>query len=427
MKTKLLLASLLAFTVNQTVLSQTDENGYTQVNLTTGPSYANRVFFDLSANNIVSQPAIGWDLAFYRNSAMDFGVKVNDATSVLTYQVSADPAVFDTVTPADKSNWGAPLYNPDQTERIQDGSFDSATLLPANGLNFGWGSYDLATHKVLGKVVFVLEYGTTYYKFFINEYYGGYTFKYAKWNGTSWDATQTRTIANGTDDAFFNYFSFDTGAKVPNLEPAKANWDLMFTRYYTFYNGQLMYKLSGVIQSPNVTVAKVQPETQAVASFTAPATAAYSKNITTIGHSWKPTSGFYTDVVYYIKEGSKYYRLYFTSNGGASTGNMYFKYKDITAQLSVADFGKKGTFGIYPNPTKEDKKVNILFDVKEAASQNGNVEIFDFSGKKVYETSIANQSRFSTQEVDLNRLSSGTYLVKITYGGQTETKKLIVK
>lgn len=119
--------------------------------------------------------------------------------------------------------------------------------------------------------------------------------------------------------------------------------------------------------------------------------------------------------------------MYFTSNGGATTGNMYFKYKDITGELSVADFGKKGTFGIYPNPTKEDKKVNILFDVKEAASKNGNIEVFDFSGKKVYETSIINQSGFSTQEVDLNKLSTGTYLVKITYGGQIETKKLIVK
>lgn len=427
MKTKLLLASLLAFTINQTVLSQTDENGYTQVNVTTGPQYANRVFFDLSANNIVSQSATGWDIAFYRNSAMDFGVKVNDATNVVTYQVSADPAAFDTVTPAEKANWGEPLYNPEQTERIQDGAFDEASLLPASGLNFGWGSYDIITHKVMGKVVFVLEYGTTYYKFFINEYASGYTFKYAKWNGTSWDATQTRTIANGTDDAFFNYFSFDSGEKVPNLEPAKANWDLMFTRYYTYYNNIMMYKLSGVIQSPNVSVAKVQPEAQSVATFSAPATGAYSKNITTIGHSWKPTTGVYDNIVYYIKEGSKYYRLYFTANGGASTGDMFFKYKDITSILSVADFGKKGTFGIYPNPTKEDKKINILFDVKEANSKKGNVEIFDFSGKKVYETSIANQAGFSAQEVDLNKLASGTYLLKITYGGQSETKKLIVK
>ena len=280
----------------------------------------------------------------------------------------------------------------------------------------------------MGKVVFVLDYGNeNYYKFFINEYYGGYTFKYAKWNGTSWDATQTRTAPSGTDDAFFNYFSFATGEKVANLEPAKANWDLMFTRYWTFYGGQQMYRLSGVIQSPNVSVAYVKPETQATSTFTAPASTAYSTNITTIGHSWKPTTGVYSDVVYYVKEGSTYYRLYFTANGGATTGNMFFKYKNVTGEMAVADFGKKGSFGIYTNPTKEDKKVNILVDIKDAASKNGNVEIFDLSGKKVFETAIANQTGFSAKELDLNRLSSGVYLVKITYGGQTETKKLIIK
>jgi len=432
MKTKLLFAAALSLSISQTALSQTDELGYTSVNLSMGAQYQNQVYFDLSSKNIISQPATGWDLAFYRNSAMDFGERVNDANNVKVYQVSATPAAFDTVTPADKANWGDPLYNPDKTEALQDGVFDNATLLPTGGLNYSWGSYDIGTHKIMGKVVFVLEYGNgDYYKFFINEYSSGYTFKYAKWNGTTWDATQTRTIASGTDDSYFNYFSFATGAKVNNIEPPKANWDLMFTRYWTFYNNTMMYLMSGTIQSPNVIIAYVKPETQATATNTLPAASSFSKGITTIGHSWKGTSGFtpiaYEDTVYYIKEGTKYYRLYFTSNGGASTGNMYFKYKDITAELAVADFGKKGNFGIYPNPTKEDKKVNILFDVKEAASKDGNIQIFDFSGKKVHETSIINKSGFSAQEVDLNKLSTGTYLVKITYGGQTETKKLIVK
>jgi len=428
MKTKLFFASMLTLAVSQTVLSQTDEFGYTSVNLSMGAQYQNQVYFDFSSNNIISQPATGWDIAFYRNSSMSFGERVNDANNVKVYQVSADPAAFDTVVPGDKANWGEPLYNPDKTEALEDGVFDNATLLPLGGLNFSWGTYDITTHKITGKVVFVLEYGNgDYYKFFINEYSAGYTFKYAKWNGSSWDATQTRTIASGTDDAYFNYFSFATGAKVNNIEPPKANWDLMFTRYWTFYNNIMMYLMSGTIQSPNVSVAYVRPETQATSNYTAPASSSYSKEITTIGHSWKGTTGSYTDAVYYVKEGSNYYRMYFTSNGGASTGNMYFKYKNITGELAVADFGKKGKFGIYPNPTKENKKVNILFDVKEAASKNGSIEVFDFSGKKVYETSIINKSGFSTQQVDLNRLSSGVYVVKITYGGQTETKKLVVK
>ncbi|GAA4162412.1 hypothetical protein GCM10022217_29790 [Chryseobacterium ginsenosidimutans] len=424
MKTKLLFATMLAFGVQQTVLSQVDANGYTTVNLTTGANYQNRVFFDFSANNIVSQPADAWDIAFYRNSSMSFGSRVNDGQNIEVYQASNVPTEWDNINIANISSWGSPLYNPDQTTSLQDGAFEQGTA------TYGWGEYNVGNHHVEGKVIFVLKYlnTNTYYKFMITDYFGGYTFKYAKWNGTTWDATQTKTLANGTDDAFFNYFSFTTGDKVANMEPPKANWDLMFTRYWTFYANIMMYRLSGAIQSPNISVAKVQPETQETATVTLPASAAFSNNLTTIGHSWKPTTGVYSDVAYYIKQGSEYYRMYFTQNGGASTGNMYFKYKNITSFLGTTDIaGKKASFGIYPNPTTADKQVTVLFDVKEKVNSKGNVEVYDLSGKKVFSAELTNQTGFYKQDLNLSHLSSGNYLVKITFGGSTETKKLIVK
>jgi hypothetical protein len=424
MKTKLLFAIMLAFGMQQTVLSQVDANGYTTVNLTTGANYQNRVFFDFSANNIVSQPADAWDIAFYRNSSMSFGSRVNDGQNIEVYQASNIPTEWDNINIANISSWGSPLYNPDQTTSLQDGAFEQGTA------TYGWGEYNVGNHHVEGKVIFVLKYldTNTYYKFMITDYFGGYTFKYAKWNGTTWDATQTKTLANGTDDAFFNYFSFTTGDKVANMEPPKANWDLMFTRYWTFYANIMMYRLSGAIQSPNISVAKVQPETQETSTVTLPASAAFSNNLTTIGHSWKPTTGVYSDVAYYIKQGSEYYRMYFTQNGGASTGNMYFKYKNITSFLGTTDIaGKKASFGIYPNPTTTDKQVTVLFDVKEKVNSKGNVEVYDLSGKKVYSAELTNQTGFYKQDLNLSHLSSGNYLVKITFGGSTETKKLIVK
>ncbi|WP_139419088.1 T9SS type A sorting domain-containing protein [Chryseobacterium mulctrae] len=431
MKTKLFLASLFAISVQQTVLAQTDANGYTTVNMTMGGAYANRVFFDLSANSTVSQVGDNWDIAFYRNNAMDKGVRINDAKTVTVYQASGIPSEFDSVNPSQLSTWGAPLYNPDQTTRLQDGAFDTATKATAGPWNYGWGTYNVGTHVVNGEVTFVLDYGSNnYIKFFITSFASGYTFKYAIWNGTSWGATQTKTIANGTDDAYFNYFSFTTGEKVPNLEPAKANWDIMFTRYYTDYvypGGSMMYKMSGVLQSPTISVAKIQPETQETPSATLPATTAFSSNISAIGHSWKPTSGVYTDVVYYIKQGSDYYRLYFISNGGTNNGNMYFKYKNITSTLGITEVSKKASFGIYPNPTTADKKVTVLFDVKEKDNNKGNVEVYDLTGKRVYNAELSNQAGFYKQDLNLSHLASGNYLVKITYGGKTETKKLIVK
>ncbi|WP_300675516.1 T9SS type A sorting domain-containing protein [Soonwooa sp.] len=427
MKTKLLLASILALTVQTQVLAQTDELGYKTVSLTMGPSYQNQVYFNLANENIKSQLANQWDIAFYRNSIMDMGIKVNDAKDIKVYQVSATPSAFDSIDLSQKSSWGDPLYNPDTTNRIQEGAFDNATLLPQGQFNFGWGSYDMVTHIITGKVSFVLEYGDgSIYKFFINQFQGGYTFKYAKWNGSAWEAIQTKTVANGSDDAYFNYFSFDSGEKVNNIEPAKNAWSFMFTRYYTFYNNIMMYRMSGVIQNPNIKVAKIQPEVQASATYAAPADASYSDMITSIGHSWKPTSGAYSDVVYYIKEGNQYYRLYFTQNGGATTGNMGFKYKNITSELGVTELGKKASFGIYPNPVI-DKKATILFDVKENSNSNGSAEIYDFSGKKVFETKLTKQNGLHQQDLNLSQLASGSYLLKINYAGISETKKIIVK
>lgn len=420
--------SLLVFTNTS---AQVDDLGYKNVEASLGQSYKDRVFFSFEKDNLISQPADIWDIAFYRNTSMDYGTRINDGALINVYQVSANPSDFDTVDLKEKSNWGEPLYNPDKTERLQDGAFESSNLLKGPGIHVGWGTYNMTTHKIDGKVVFVLEYPNgENYKILLTEYAAGYTFKYAKWNGSSWDPTITKTIANGKDDKFFNYFSFKTGEKVEDAEPNKNDWDITLTRYWTFYNDIMMYALSGVIQSPNIEVARVEPEAQNTNTFNAPEATKYSKKITTIGDNWKKLSGFSTvlvpNVVYYIKKNSKYYRMYFTKVGGGATGDMHFKYKDITSTLGVTDLGKKASFGIYPNPVI-DKKATILFDVKEKSNNTGSVEIYDLSGKKVYESTLNNQSGLYKKELNLSQLSTGNYIVKISFGGITETKKIIVK
>ncbi|KAA2220507.1 T9SS type A sorting domain-containing protein [Chryseobacterium sediminis] len=430
MKTKLLLASVLAMSVQQTVLAQTDAMGYSQVNMTMGSGYQNRVFVDLADGNMVSQPANTWDVAFYRNSNYAFGSRINDAKDIEVFTASTNLADWDNISISNEASWGDPLYNPDQTTDWSQGAFEQGPVTSPNPNipSTGWGVYNPVNHHIQGKAIFVLKYPSgTYIKFAIEDAFAGYTFKYSKWNGTSWGATETRTLANGTDDSYFNYFSFDTGAKVPSLEPSRTAWDFVFTKYYTFYMGVQMYPLSGAIQSPNIKVAMVQPETQATTAYTIPANASFSSAITTVGHSWKGIGTVKSDVVYYVKKGNDYYRMYFTTNGGASTGNMYFKYKKITETLGITEVGKKASFGIYPNPATADKKVTVLFDVKEKASNKGNVEVYDLTGKKVYSAELTNQAGFYKQDLNLSTLTSGNYLVKITYGGHSETKKLIVK
>ena len=118
--------------------------------------------------------------------------------------------------------------------------------------------------------------------------------------------------------------------------------------------------------------------------------------------------------------------MYFTRMSGSVTGNLSFKYKNITEELGVQDLNKKADFGIYPNPTV-DKKATLLFDVKEKDNNKGTAELYDFSGKKVYETTLSNQTGLYKKEINLQSLSTGTYILKVSYGGASQTRKIIVK
>lgn len=426
MKTKLLISFCLFFAFFSNTTAQTDAYGYTTVNATMGPAYQNRVFFDLSANQLTSQPANSWDVAFYRNGTMAFGTRINDAQAIETYQASIDPTQWDNIDVANIGSWGSPLYNPDITEDLQEGAFEQASLT-CSVLSTGWGCYNIGTHHIEGKTIYVLKYPDgSFIKFMITDYYGGYTFKYSKLVGGTWGTTITKTIANGTNDSFFNYYSLINDAEVLNLEPPKTDWDFMLTRYWTFYGGVMMYRLSGIIQSPNISVARTL-ETQETAAATLPAATEFKKEITTIGHSWKPTTGLIPDVVYYIKDGSSYYRMYFIENGGSTTGNMYFKYKDITSILSTNEIkDTKVSFGMYPNPAP-NKQVTLLYDVKQGNENNGIIAVFDTNGRKVYETEISKEQGFFKKELNLNHLTSGVYMVSLKVGSHTETKKLILK
>ncbi len=167
MKAKLLLTSLFALSVQQTVLAQTDANGYTTVNMSMGANYQNRVFFDFSTNNMVSQPANAWDVAFYRASMTNFGTRINDAYDIKVYQASDNPADWNNITTNNVASYGEPLFNPDNTTAIQNGAFEQGSAA------YGWGDYNVINHHVEGKVIFIMQYASgASVKFMIEDYYG---------------------------------------------------------------------------------------------------------------------------------------------------------------------------------------------------------------------------------------------------------------
>jgi len=83
------------------------------------------------------------------------------------------------------------------------------------------------------------------------------------------------------------------------------------------------------------------------------------------------------------------------------------------AALATQDFAKLNVV-MYPNPSNGSIKISGLFDT-------ATVEVHSITGQKLIETKYENDAR-----LDLD-LAAGVYLVKITEGNKSVTKKLVIR
>ncbi|MAN26705.1 MULTISPECIES: T9SS type A sorting domain-containing protein [Mesonia] len=418
MKPKLFLVALLTSIFNI--------NAQTQVDLSMGAGYENEVFYDFSSNNSQTFTASDWEIAFLRTSATNMAIRINDGIGIQVFEASNSENDWETIDVANEANW-TPLYNSDQDWFV--GAFDNASET-SSPFGYGWGVYDMASHTVQGTIIFVLKYDeNTYRKLFIEEYLGGYTFKYATWdNSTStWSEDTTETVSNSNNpDRIFNYYNFTTGSEVI-AEPASTDWDLKFTQFTTDYpynGGTMKYVVTGVLNHPNTIIAK------SVESGNGnPNNQNYLSEINTIGYDWKEydyqasTYNVDDEKYYYVKDtiNNEVFRLHFTSFEGSSTGNLSFNAEDVTSQLSTTNFDNGDSFGFYPNPAQD--QIEILY--KNQTSANVNVAIYTITGQKVLEKRLQNNG-FYTEKLDVSQLSQGNYLIRFQSGNQITTKKLIL-
>lgn len=395
----------------------------TTVNLSMGANYADQVFYKLSTATNVTVAANSWDIAMLRTSSFDLGLRVNDGIGLNVYEASDNPADWANIDVANESSW-TKLYNSDTVRK--EGAFQQGSA------TYGWGDYNSVTHHVEGKIIFVLKYNNgDFKKLFIEDYYGGYTFKYSSWDATAstWSADQTVTIPN-TDNPnnAYNYYSLQNN-QAALVEPAIGNWDFKFTRYYTDIttnNGNVVkYLVTGVLQSDDVTVA----QNDEPGGMPPNPTLTYATDINTIGYDWKSFAGgsfvVNSDIAYYVKYADNtLYRLYFTAFGGGSTGNVSFNFEDVTGTLGFEEVEEGITFGMYPNPAV-GKKVTLVYDI-DKLSANNKVSIFSVTGQEVYSTSLKNKSGFYNKNLDLSHLNTGMYVLQFTSGQVTVSKKLIL-
>ena len=404
-------------------------NAQTQVEgqVTMGAGYANNVFYNLADQDDTTIASNTWDIAFYRVSSLDKGIRINDGGKLSVFEASNNIADWSTISVTNEANW-TQLYNSDAA--WNEGAFDRGSAA------FGWGNYNSTTHAVTGTVIFVVKKpGATgspaqYTKVKIDQYAGGtYTFTYAKWDGTAWGADVTKTVANTSNTGkTFNYFSFTTEDLV-DFEPVATEWDFLFTQYTTDYPnpGQpgttIPYVVTGVLQSPNVKIAKTTDATANVEDLSA--------NISVVGYDWKTfTGGSYTintNTNYFVKRNNSdvVYKVNFTQFAGSSTGIVKFNI-DNTATLSVEEVASGVSFDVYPNPST-DKIINVVYDIQTANSAQNTIAIYSLSGAVVYKAQANTQNGFYSQTLDLSHLSSGMYMLEFKSGDKSEMKKIILK
>ncbi|NDI98347.1 T9SS type A sorting domain-containing protein [Flavobacterium sp. LaA7.5] len=422
--------NLLLFASLFTGLFASAQEDYTAVTIPLQPSYTNQVFFQFSTNTQTAAAVDSWDLAFLRISSMDIGIRVNDSRGTQVFEASNDVNDWAAIDVTEEANW-TPLYNSETTWLT--GAFDTGSA------DYGWGNYNPVNHHVTGTVIFVLKYSAeSYKKLIIEDYFGGYTIKYATWNGTAWGDDVTSVIPNGTSNYTFNFFSLDTDETV-TVSPEDSDWDLAFGRYYGNIGTDeepTMYLVNGVLNNSTTVIVAQMDETAVTEDEpTAPAEEAYTEEINTIGDDWKtfnmeatpPAYDIDPETTYYVKHtDGNIYRVYFTSFEGSSTGNLSFNYKNITATAGLEDLNNNVSFGFYPNPTT-DKRITLMYDLKNSVAEKNTVSIYSVTGAKVFETEVTNNSGFYTKEVNLSSLTSGIYIVQMQSGNYTESKKLVIR
>ena len=410
MKTRLFF-SIFSFLLVQSTFSQE-----TTVNLSLDASYASQVYYKLNTKTQTSVAANSWDLAFFRASNYEHGIRVNDGIGIEVFEAANQATAWNTIDITNEAAWSK-LYNSD-TDRI-NGAFMQGSA------TYGWGEYNTATHHITGTIIYVLKYTDgSYKKFICEDFYGGYTIKYASWNGSDWSEDESAVISNSNNsNNTYNYFSLQNDSEVM-IEPAATDWDFVFTKYFTDVSTS-KYNVTGVLSSDNITVATATGDTTNNLS--------YSEAINTIGYNWKSLNATWTydvdsELKFYVKDkDEKIYKLYFTEFGGSSTGNLVFNFEDVTQTLGIEEIGESIAFGIYPNPVRSDKKINIVFDVNKVNKNENKIEIYNLSGQKVLATSITNSLGFYNKEINLSSLNSGIYMLKFTSGNYQKTKKIVIQ
>ena len=399
-----------------------------------GAGYANDVYYSLKNGVVKSVSRNDWDLAF-QVEAFEAGLRVNEMKGFELYLSNINIDNWEAVHAPDTAGKLIPanrLYNSDTSWCY--GAFN-ATKVREDDTDYGWGEYDMNTHRLLPNKIFFLKFPDKTVRkarvIGLTNGFKNFQVEIALLEGDKPPVLILDFVRDEYKTKNFGYYTFEDG-QFKDLEPKNTDWDLVFTRYNTDTRGQ-KYPVVGVLTNSiftrangtwkGVRTAEVRGVPVSNESFD---TREFSNMINLIGFDWKDFSldqnrWIITDsLVYFLQdvEGS-YWKLVMTGFTGTSNGGHYF-YKKLLRPAGRNDVTINSALGIYPNPTENSN--NTVYINVEPSSKAMTAHIYDLAGKEISVNELQDQT------LSVGHLSAGTYLIRLTEAGENSARwaKLVV-
>jgi hypothetical protein len=423
MKKTLLFASTLLISLG--LLAQE------QKEVITGADYANDVYYSLQNGTVTTVDRDNWDIGFFVNY-YSAGIVANNGSGVELYTYPdvdiSDWATLDTAGMDWPPDW-PPMYN--SIESFEEGAFNANAL---EHPDYGWGILNMVgEYPIVGDSLFVIRTISGAWKKLAiiekNSTTNIWEFKYANLDGTG---EQTVSLNAGDyNDKYFIHYSIDS-MKIQDREPAKDDWDMLFTKFKDYINWPTYSPVSGVLTNDHHVLAQeVRESGMNQATQEGYVDTAFADTISIIGSDWKR---FDTDameyvlndtVVYYLKTdggeaNDSYYKLYFTGFSGGSFGGLgvYTFMQEKLTFVSAEEHEFEKLLEVYPNPASD--RINVVFDLVGRSE----IDIIDITGRLV-RTTRYDASGFTNLSLDVSSLNPGVFFVRVSAEGESNVLRFI--
>ncbi len=383
--------------------------------------YSTQSFYSLSNGEALNSPNNNWDIAFHTD-IYSATIRINDGQGVELYTYPlGDTSSWNNINNSVTNILTSPMYNSDTSWNY--GAF--GVNKSSNMMDYGWGSYNIVNHHIVGDSLFIIKTVDGNYKklWMDRKASGTYYFKFADLDGSN--EIIASVPASSYPSKRFIYYSLNQGLII-DREPSLSSWDITFTKYITPVQS-IPYSVTGVLSNQGIKVADAQ-NISSPSTYTNYTGHSFSNEINGIGYNWKTfdmSSFAYfldNDRCFFIKDyNQNIWRIIFTQFDGSSTGNIGFNLQNISTSSNNNINNQEYSFNIYPNPSGNED-ITVIYEINNFDAM---LNIYDISGRNVYTSNLKNGG-FKTHSIPSYLLEKGVYIVSVEIENKILTERLIV-